>query len=61
MWNEVVQMGAGMLLPRAHEDPRWLNLPEALPQVEVDARHIVQALSRLLDNAIKFNLKHGKI
>jgi signal transduction histidine kinase len=54
-------MGAGMLLPRAHEDPRWLNLPEALPQVEVDARHIVQALSRLLDNAIKFNLKHGKI
>ena len=37
------------------------DLPESLPMVEVDARHIVQALSHLLDNAIKFNSKHGKI
>jgi signal transduction histidine kinase len=37
------------------------DLPESLPLVEVDARHIVQALGHLLDNAIKFNSKHGKI
>ncbi|MFP4396282.1 MAG: GAF domain-containing protein, partial [Anaerolineales bacterium] len=37
------------------------DLPEALPMVAVDARHIVQALGQLLDNAIKFNSKHGKI
>ncbi len=37
------------------------ELPESLPMVEVDARHIVQALGHLLDNAIKFNSKHGKI
>ncbi len=37
------------------------DLPESLPMVEADARHIVQALGQLLDNAIKFNSKHGKI
>lgn len=37
------------------------ELPKSLPLVAVDARHIVQALGQVLDNAIKFNPKHGKI
>lgn len=37
------------------------DLPQALPIVNIDAHYFIRALDQILDNAIKFNSKPGRI
>ncbi|MFL7792452.1 MAG: sensor histidine kinase, partial [Anaerolineae bacterium] len=37
------------------------DLPNALPIATIDAHYLIRALSQVLDNAIKFNRKPGRV
>jgi len=59
----VVRMALHAISPLASEQQIKIitDLPDALPNVTIDAHYILCALSQLLDNTIKFNRKPGRM
>ncbi|MFN2286334.1 MAG: sensor histidine kinase [Anaerolineae bacterium] len=59
----VVRMALHAISPLAAEQQIKIitDLPDALPIATIDAHYLIRALSQVLDNAIKFNRKPGRV
>lgn len=59
----VIRMALQAINPLATEQQIEIitDLPDALPIVTIDAHYVLHALGQVLDNAIKFNRKPGRI